>query len=321
MKVAITDFNFETLELEHKIFDSCDLQVVASQCRTPEAVTDLVSEADYVITQFAPITAEVFDSMSRVKAIVRYGIGVDNVDIEAAAAKNIPVCNVPDYCINEVADHTLAFILAATRCVVVNDKAVRSGKWGLPVPLSSMKTLADMTVGVVGFGRIGREVVKRLAPFRCDMLVHDPVADASAVQACGGQLVDFERVVRESDVISLHCPSTPETQGMLGEQTFTIMKSGVILVNVARGTLVDTDALVDALRNGKIGFAALDVCDPEPIPLDCPLLQFEQVVVASHIASCSINAERKSRETAARTIVKASRGERLENVVNGVVVQ
>jgi len=318
MKVAITDYTFDSLDIETGILAPAGCHIDSQQCKKPAEVIDLVAEADYVITQFAPLTAEVIHAMRKVKLIVRYGIGVDNVDLEAAFAKGISVCNVPDYCIDEVADHTLAFVLAATRRVVENAKLVRSGRWGLAVPLESMKALRDMTVGVVGFGRIGREVLKRLRPFKCNLLVYDPFAHVAEIEELDGSMVEFEELLSQSDLVTLHCPSTPETQGLLGRKAISQIKPGAILVNVARGGLVDTAALIEALQVGGIGFAALDVCDPEPIPAGNPLLELENVLLASHIASCSVNAERTSRETAAQTIVRAIQGEPLRNIVNGV---
>src|SRR6476660_400302 len=158
-RVIVTDYSFPNLEIEEGILKPRGHAVVGGQCKTAEALIPHVAQADVVITQFAPLKADVIAAMSKAKAIVRYGIGVDNVDLEAARAKGIPVCNVPDYCIDEVADHTLAFILGLTRQVVSHTTHVQRGKWGLAVPLTEMRALRQLAVGVIGFGRIGREVV------------------------------------------------------------------------------------------------------------------------------------------------------------------
>jgi D-3-phosphoglycerate dehydrogenase len=271
-----------------------------------------------VITQFAPIKADVIAAMQKAKVIVRYGIGVDNVDLDAARQRGIPVCNVPDYCIDEVADHTLAFILGATRQVVANTNHVRAGNWGIPFGLDQMKTLRDQTVGIVGFGRIGREVVARLAPFKCRRLVFDPVVPADAIRAAGCEPADLATIIAESDILTLHCPSTAQTRRLVNKSSIAQMKRGSILINLARGDLVETDALVEALQSGQLGAAAIDVCDPEPIPAGHPLRQLPNVIVASHIASASVKAVRTLRETAAGLAAKALRGEKLPNVVNGV---
>lgn len=317
MKVAITDYSFPTLEIEEGILRP-GAEIVSGQCKTPETLIPLVAEADAVITQFAPIKADIIAAMQRARVIVRYGIGVDNVDLEAARAKGIPVCNVPDYCIDEVADQTLAFILATTRQVVGNCLNVRNGKWGLAKTLDQMRALRDLTVGVVGFGRIGREVVSRLRPFKCRILVSDPVVAASEVHQAGAEPADLATLLSDSDVVTLHCPSTPQTRGLINRETLNGMRRGVILINVARGDVVDPAALTDALQQGHVGAAALDVFAPEPIPADHPILKLDNVIVASHIASASVPAVKKLRETAANLALAAVRGMPLSNIVNGV---
>ncbi|WP_020470987.1 C-terminal binding protein [Zavarzinella formosa] len=318
MRVVITDFTFPSLDIEEAILRPAGMEVASGQCKTPESLIALVADADAVITQFAPLTAQVISAMQKARVIVRYGIGVDNVDLAAAREKGIPVCNVPDYCIDEVADHTLAFILALTRQVLPNLQHIRDGKWGLPVSLSDMKPLRDLTVGVVGFGRIGREVASRLQPFKCRRLVHDPVVPAAVVSEAGCETVGLEALLAESDVVTLHCPSTPQTRQLINAKSILTMKPGAFIVNVARGDLIETPALIAALQSGKFGGAALDVCDPEPIPADSPLRSLPNVICSSHVASCSANAVRTLRETVARTALRALNNEPLANIVNGV---
>lgn len=314
-KVAITDFTFPNLEIEESIL--CPLAELSSgQCKTPETLIPLVADADAVITQFAPINQQVIEAMERAKVIVRYGIGVDNVDLEAARRRGVPVCNIPDYCIDEVADHTLAFLLAATRQVVPNTLLIREGKWGLAGGLEGMRTLRDQTVGLVGFGRIGREVAARLAPFKCRRLVSDPIAPAEDVRSLGCEPASLDELLSNADIVTLHCPSTASTRRLLNARSLATMKAGAIVINLARGDLIETAALVEALRAGRLAAACLDVCDPEPIPLDNPLRSLPNVVVASHIASASPKAVRTLRQTAAQIAAAALRGERLPNVVN-----
>ena len=181
-----------------------------------------------------------------------------------------------------------------------------------------MRALRDLTVGVVGFGRIGREVAARLRAFKCRVLVHDPVVAAGEIEQAGCNPVALRELLSQSDVITLHCPSTAQTRGMINRDSLAITKRGVILINVARGDLVDSTALTEALQSGQVSAAALDVFAPEPIPADHPILRMDNVIVASHIASCSVPAVRKLRETAANLAAMAVRGEPLPNVVNGV---
>jgi D-3-phosphoglycerate dehydrogenase / 2-oxoglutarate reductase len=319
-RVAITDYTFPDLALEEAILRPEGIEVVALRERRPPAeLAALVREADAVMVQFAAVNAEVVNAMSRAKVIVRYGIGFDNVDLAAARARGIPVCNVPDYCIDEVADHALAFILALTRQVVPNALLLREGGWGLATPLGTMAALKQLTVGIVGFGRIGREVVKRLLAFRARVVVFDPVVAADEIVRSGAVAAgSLDELLAQSDVVSPHCPSSPATRQLFNAAAFARMKPGSVFVNVGRGDLTDSRALVEALQSGHLAGAALDVFDPEPIPADHPIRSMRNVILAAHIASASPPAVRALRESAARTALRAVRGEALPNIVNGV---
>jgi D-3-phosphoglycerate dehydrogenase len=318
--VAITDFTFPDLSIEESILRPEGIEIVSfKEKRSPAELAGLVRDVDAVIAQFAPVNAEVVNAMGKAKAIVRYGIGYDNVDTATARERGIPVCNIPDYCVDEVADHTLAFILAITRQVVPNALHVRDGKWGLATPITAMQALKYLTVGIVGFGRIGREVVKRLVAFKARVLVFDPVVDAAQITGAGAEAAkSFDELLVQSDILSPHCPSLPATKQMFNAAAFEKMKSGAVFINVGRGDLADSAALTAALQSGHLAAAALDVFDPEPIPAGHPLLAMPNVILASHIASASPSAVRTLRETAARLALKAVRGEPLPNVVNGV---
>ncbi len=317
--VAVTDSTFGELETERQILEPLGCTLVGAQCRTEEEVLACCAQADFVLTQFAPVTARAIQGMQRARLIVRYGIGVDNVDLAAARSRNIAVCNVPDYCIDEVADHTLALMLALTRQVVRHAVTVQAGGWSAQLPLNTYHTLRDMTTGVVGCGRIGREVVRRLLPFKTRVLVCDPLLGAEEAAALGATLVPLERLLAESDLVSLHCPSTAQTQQMINARSLAGMQEGVLLVNMARGTLVDTAALEAALAAGRVGGAALDVTDPEPLPAESALRRMGNVVITSHVASASPRAVSSLRASVAQTVATALRGERVPNCVNGVV--
>lgn len=319
LRVVITDWTFTDLNIENQLLQAMDIELVSKQCKTESELISLVSDADAVITQFAKINANVVSAMKKARAIVRYGIGVDNVDLEAARSRKIPVCNIPDYCMDEVADHTLAFILATTRQVVPNTLHLYEGKWGLPVSLATMRALKNLTVGVIGFGRIGREVVRRLLAFKCRVLVFDPVVPATEIAKAGPEVAaSLDTLLAQSDIVTPHCPSTPKTRRMFNAETFSKMKSGAIFINVGRGDLVDSNALVIALQSGKLSAAALDVFDPEPIPTDDPIRRMPNVILTAHIASVSPAAVKLLRETAATIAALAVRGQALPNIVNGV---
>jgi D-3-phosphoglycerate dehydrogenase len=246
------------------------------------------ADADAVIVQFAAVTTEIIRSMTKAKAIVRYGIGYDNVDGAAARARGIPLCKVPDCCIDEVADHTLAFILALTRQVVPNSMHLREGRCGLATPLNAMSSLRHLTIGIVGFGRIGREVGRRLLAFRARVLVFDPVVEAHAIGKEGAvAAASFEELLAQNDIVSPHCPSTPRTKQLFNTAAFAKMKAGALLSNVGRGDLADSEAVTAALQSGHLAGAALDLFDPEPIPVDHPIRRMPNAILASHIDSAS----------------------------------
>ena len=318
-KVVITDNPPPTLERDRAIFTPLGAEVVAGRCKTAEEVIALTADADCVITGFAPINAAVIATMKKVRVIVRFGIGYDSVDVAAAAKAGIPVCNVPDYCLNEVADQTLALILASTRAIVPHVVGVRAGAWKLAVPVERMRALRDMTVGLVAFGRIGREVAARLKPFKCRVLAFDPVLDPAAIREAGVEPSGLDEMLAACDLISLHCPSSPKTRGMVNREFFTKMKKGAILVNASRGDLVNTADLIEALKSEQLSGVALDVTNPEPIPPDSPLLTMANVIITPHTAATSEKSEENLRNTAAQIAAKALRGEKLPNVVNGVV--
>ena len=316
--IVVTDYKFPDLALEQAAAEHAGCVLIGHHCESEEELKAAVADADAVITQFARLSAPVVAAMTRARAIVRYGIGVDNVDLDAARQHGIPVANIPDYCIDEVADHTLSFILAMTRQVVTHTADLRAGHWRLAVPVSGMKVLRDQTVGLVGFGRIGREVAARLLAFKCRVLVYDPMVPEAEIQRLGALSVPLTQLLAESDIVSLHCPSTPATRHIIGPAALAAMKPGALLVNVARGDLVDTNALLDALQSGHLGAAALDVFDPEPLPLAHALRTLPNVVIAPHIASVSVTAVQALRQGAIARAVAAVRGQLPDNVVNQI---
>ena len=317
--VAITDYSFDDLSIETPILTGKGLTVTSQKTGKDQAkLIELVKDADAVIAQFAPINAEVIASLRRAKVIVRYGIGVDNVDLKAAAAKGIPVSNIPDYCIDEVADHTLAAILDLVRRNTSNVLKVKNGGWGLAVPVTSIQSLKNLTVGVVAFGGIAREVVARVKAFKAKVLVYDPVVDPAVIIAAGAIPVTLDELYRTSDLITLHCPSLESTKYLINAQSIAKLKDGVLLVNTSRGTLIRTDDLVAALKSGKVAAAALDVTDPEPPPADHPLLKLDNVFITAHIASYSPQAVWRLRSQAAESAAVVLTGGKAVNVVNGI---
>ncbi|MAQ91012.1 MAG: hydroxyacid dehydrogenase [Rhodopirellula sp.] len=317
-KIVVTDYTFEDLAPERAIIEAAGHELIGAKCETQQELVELCGDADVVITQFAQVDSTVVEAMQSAKAIVRYGIGYDNVAFEAAAQRGIPVCNIPDYCIDEVADHTLAFILGVTRDVRANNALIAEGSWGLANGVSTMVALSDLTIGVIGLGRIGREVVARLQPFKCRIVAADPIVTQQQALELGCELVSQEEVFAQADLLTLHCPSLESTKNMVNAASLSTMKQGAMIVNVGRGDLIDLEALVAALDSGQILTAGLDVFSTEPLPSDHPVRNMKNVLVSSHVASVSPKAIKKLRESVAEIALAAISGDELPNVVNGV---
>ena len=313
--VAITDYGFEDLSLEKEILDRYGLNLICEKNPKKEELKRLTQYADYIITQFAKLDADIINNLKNAKIIVRYGVGYDNVDIITARSKNIPVCNIPDYCIDEVADHTIAFILNSTRATYKNHKKVSQGEWGLGVPLNEMKSLNDLKIGIIGYGRIGQAVVERLIPFKPKILISDPFY-SNSVKNKELSFVEINDLFKNSDIISLHCPSTEKTKNIINNHSLSLMKNGVSIINIGRGDLIDMGSFINYLQNKTIRSAALDVFDIEPLDKKHPIRDFDNVLFSSHIASASIKAAKKLRQSAAELVIKCHKNETLTNIIN-----
>ncbi len=281
-KVVLTDYVWESLDVEKKTLeDLADL--VALQTKKPDEFLSHAQDCDALLNTYAgPITAEVMARMPRCRIIARYGIGVDTIDLAAATAAGIIVTNNPTYCIEEVAEHTMALLLACARKVPFYERLVRAGRWEIP-PGKPLFRVAGRTLGLVGFGNIARTVAMRAAAFGMRVLYYDPFVAAGQFPAPGDKR-ELAEVLRESDFVSVHPPLVPETRGMIGDDAFGQMKRTAFLINCSRGPIVDTAALVRALDEGRIAGCALDTTDPEPLPDPHPLRSRENVIITPHVA-------------------------------------
>jgi D-3-phosphoglycerate dehydrogenase len=261
------------------------------------------------------LDAAAIRAMSNCRAVIRYGIGVDNVAVDQATAQGIPVVNVPEYCISEVSDHALALILAANRRLIASHQAARSGEWGAQLMQGSLR-LATLTVGIVGFGRIGQEVARKLMPLVACVLVYDPLVPDEEVRCKGGVPAHFDRLLGSSDFVTINCPLTPQTRHMFKADTFARMKPTAWLVNTARGEIIQEDDLLAALRLGQIQGAALDVLTEEPPPPESPLLHMPNVIVTPHAAWYSEDAVQDLQRLAAEQARRVLSGEPAQWVVN-----
>lgn len=316
MHVVVTDHNFASLEGERSVAAALNAHFRVFQATTEEAAMDAVQGADVVLVNFAPMTAKVLDAMPKGSVVIRYGIGYDNVDLEAANRRGISVCNVPDYGADTVADHTLSLILALVRKIVQFNAALGSGKWASPPSLAPIRASTDTTIGLIGLGRIGHGVIARLMPFGFPVLAFDPFINPSIAASKGVELVDLDSLFRRAHLISLHAPATPDTYKVVNTDNLKKMQRGSFVVNTARGTLVDQDAVLAALESGQLAGAALDVFDPEPLPVDHGLRRHPNAILTPHAAFYSEASLAALQRLAAEEVYRAGRGEPLRCRVN-----
>ncbi|GAA1198022.1 C-terminal binding protein [Prauserella alba] len=283
-RVVVTDHAFGDVTGEAAVADRHGAEFAVHQCRTEEETVEAVRGADVAFVNFAPTTRAVLSAMADGAAVIRYGIGYDNVDVAAAADLGVTVANVPDYGVDTVADHTVACLLTLLRRLTRFDRAVHRDGWCAPRDLGSVPGFAGTTIGLVGLGQIGLAVAKRLAPFGFTVLAHDPYADAHAAAAHGVRLSELDELLGAADAVSLHAPLTAETSKLLDASAFALMRRGAFLVNTSRGGLVDQDALADAVESGQVAGAALDVFDPEPLAADSRLRELREVLLTPHAA-------------------------------------
>ncbi|HXM83335.1 MAG TPA: C-terminal binding protein [Burkholderiales bacterium] len=311
-KVVITDYVWESLDVEQKTLGEL-ADLVALKTKTPEEFLGAAADCDALLNTYAgPITAEAMARMPKCKIIARYGIGVDTIDLDAATRAGIIVTNNPVYCIEEVAEHTMALLLACARKTAFYDRMVRAGRWAVP-PGKPMFRMAGSTLGLVGFGNIARQVAARAAAFGMNVLYTDPFVSEGQAP---GRKTELNELLRHSDFVSLHPPLTPQTRKMMDDDAFSRMKPTAFLINCARGPIVDTDALTRALDAGKIAGCALDTTDPEPLPDPHPLRGRENVTVTPHAAWYSEQAMRGLQAGAPGEVRRVLCGQWPVNVVN-----
>jgi len=315
-RVVLTDAHQHPLdESLLAMMRDCGADFEGRVCETEEQVIDLCAEADVVMTSHAKITAKAIRTMTKCRLIARIGTGYDNVDDAAAGAAGIPVTNVPGFCTEEVAVHTVALLLACVRKVAALDRQVRSGVWD-PDAIMPVHRLSTQTLGLIGFGAIGRAVAARMRTFGMTIRYYDPfyqaVPDAPEATACA----DLESLLKSADIVSLHLPLTPETRGTMGMTRFKSMKPDAILINTARGELIVEADLVKALREGVIAGAGLDVLAREPPAPDHAFYGMDHVVLTPHSSGHAVESMQALRLRVVEEVCRALRGEPLQHVVN-----
>ena len=304
-RVAITDNTFAPIDLERRLFAEIDAEVRrGDDALTEEAVVGLAADCDAIVCDAAPITRRVLEALPAVKVVSEYGIGVDNIDVAAATALGVWVANVPGFCAEEVSDHAIAMVLSLARRLPQLDRLVRAGAWGARAA-GEIHRLNRQTLGVVGFGRIGRLTARKARGLGMRVLAHSPRSAALLADELGVEAVDLDRLLRECDYVCLHAPATPETRGLVDARALGLMKPSAYLVNVGRGSLVDEAALVDALRAGRLAGAALDVFAHEPVDPGSPLLALDNVLLTPHAGFYSQESLEELQSGAARNVIAA----------------
>jgi D-3-phosphoglycerate dehydrogenase / 2-oxoglutarate reductase len=311
MRVPVTDYTFPTLEPEQAVLSKIGATIEGHQCNTEDEVIAAVGDARVILAQFAPITRRVLEHLGKGAAVVRYGVGVDNIDLKAAKEVGVKIAYVPDYCLDEVADHTTALLLALLRQLPILDRAVREGRWDGIQIAKPMLPLNQVIVGFIGFGRMGQAVLTRLKAFRCTFLIYDPFLQADKANDLGVSVTDLDTVLKSADAITLHAPLNEQTRHLINAQRLVLMKPSAVLVNTARGGLIDPVALSNALNMGQLRAAGLDVFEKEPLPQDSPLRAARNLLLTPHLAWYSETAIERLQRLAAEEVARFLQGQAL----------
>ena len=314
--VVITDSDLPSQGAEERLLEEAGLRVRREACRTEDDVIARCPDATALIVQWAPITARVLDALPSIRFISRLGIGVDMVDLAAATRRGVAVANTPDYCIEEVACHTVALILDRARGIVELDRSVENGSWQPVQAFPAAMRPSLVTVGVIGYGRIGRRVADALRAIGFRVVVHDPMVPADAITAAGCEPLDLDRALAEAHVVTLHAPLTDATRHMIDASAIGHMRTGAYLVNTCRGGLVDEPALIAAIRERRLAGAGLDVFEREPLPADSELRDLAGVTLTPHAAWYSPAALADLPVNATRQTIAYLAGQAVPSIVN-----
>lgn len=314
--VVVTDSDLPSGGAEERLLGEAGLAARRADCRSEQDVIDECTGADALIVQWAPVSARVLDALPSLRMISRLGIGYDMIDVDAATERGIAVANTPDYCIEEVACHTLALVLDQARGVVALDRSVRSGRWAAPASYPDATRPSTTTVAVIGYGRIGVRVAAALRAIGFRVLVHDRYVSERRIRDDGLVPATLDQALAGADIVTLHVPLTAETQHMIDAAAIAAMRRGARLVNTCRGGLVDERALAGALRDGQLAGAGLDVFEAEPPPAESPLRELQAVTLSPHAAWYSAGALADLPVLATRQAIDFLAGRPVASIVN-----
>lgn len=310
-KIVVVSLGYESYETEREILKPIGAELILAprDCLTEDEVLAAARDADAILVREAPMGERVINSLKRCKAIVRYGVGVDNIDLEKARQRKIYVANVPGYGTEEVSDHAVALLLACVRSLLVRDGNLRRGEFELHIRDTMFRTTGKV-LGLVGYGRIGRAFHRKWKGFLPRrVLVFDPLVAAETLKESGAEKTDLDALFADSDYISLHAPLTPQTRHLIDEDSLQKMKPTAILVNTSRGELIDEQALIRALSENRILAAGLDVFEREPVPPNHPLLRLPNVILTGHVGWYSKDAVKELQTRGAQEVLRVLSGE------------
>lgn len=317
-KVVITDCDHDSMEPEYEAAAANGVDLSESPSPSPEAIVAAAKDADAIVVQYVQITAELMDQLPNLKAIGRYGVGVDTIDVPAATARGIAVCSVPDYGTESVSDHAIGLALAVARGIPRLDRGVRAGSADF-VPVKPLYGFGGRTFGVVGLGLIGTATARKARGLGYEVIAYDTAIEPGA-ERDGVKAVSFEELLERSDVISLHVPLTAETHHMIGAEELTKLQPHAILVNTSRGGVVDTSALVHALEQGALYGAGLDVYEQEPLPAEHALTRFDNVVLTPHTAWYTEESYFELKRRVVENVARVVNGQHPRNILNPEVL-
>jgi D-3-phosphoglycerate dehydrogenase len=307
--IAVTDTVFPSLDPAKTALARLNPTYRMSKSVNADDIVAVAKDADAVLVTYAKLTRDVLMQLTRCRAIGRFGLGVDNIDLPTAKEKGIAVNYVPDYCIREVSDHAMALLLALIRKIPLSNKLVQSGRWEMPAVVP-IRRIEGTVLGLIGFGHIPRLVAPKAQAFGMRVISYDPFAKPDVFKAAGVEGVDLDTLFKTSDYVSVHAPLLPATRGMLNAAAFSKMKKGAYVVNTARGPLIDEPDLIAALDSGQVGGAGLDVVAAEPLAKDSPLLGRDNVIISPHTAFYSIEALNELQTKCATDVAHVLSGEK-----------
>jgi len=316
IKVVITDCNHPSIEIERKMLSEINAELILSNCNTEEDIIKVAKDADGIINQRVSITRRVIKSLNKCKVIVRYGVGVDNIDIKVATECGIIVANVPDYCVDEVSSHAIGLILGCARGIILFNSKVKEKRWGFSLAKPLFRTQGK-TLGIFGLGRIGSAVAKKSIGFGLKIIACDPYVSKVNNRI---KMVDFPQLLSESDFISINASLTDKTWHAFKENELKAMKKTAYLINTARGSIVDEKALYKALREGWIAGAGLDVLEKEPPDWNNPLLKLDNVIFTPHSAFYSEESYIELKTRTAKAVLSVLNGKLPETIINPQVL-